>query len=84
MKLPNQAPPVFRTTTGLIKDSDQPHTVVNITQASRDSKLELFTSLIAGANYNAPMRFLTSVDSSGCHILSGGSMAMCLAASGLL
>ncbi len=84
MKLPNQATPVFRTATGLIKDSEQPHTVVNITQASQDSKLELVTNLIAGANYNAPMRFMTPVDSCGCHILSGSSMAMCLAGCGLL
>ncbi len=84
MKLPNQATPVFRTVTGIIKDIEQPRTVVNITQASRDSKLELVTDLVNGANYNAPMRFLTPVDSCGCHILSGSSMAMCLAACGLL
>ena len=85
MKLPNQAAPIFRTTTGLlIRESDQPHTVLNITRASRDSKAELFTSLIGGANYNASMKFLTPVDSCGCHILSGNSMAMCLASCGLL
>lgn len=84
MKLPNQAQPIFRNATGQIKDSEQPRIVVNIINASRDSKLELVTSLIAGGNYNAPTRFLTPVDSSGCHILSSSSMAMCLAVSRLL
>ncbi len=84
MKLPNQATPVFRTATGLIKDEEQPRIVINFADASTPSLLEHFTHLQAGANYNAPMRFLTPVDSCGCHILSGSSMAMCLAACGLL
>ena len=84
MKLPNQAAPVFRTATGLIKDGEQPRTVIDFAHASTESLLELYTNLQAGANYNAPMRLLTPVDSCGCHILSGSSMAMCLAACGLL
>jgi hypothetical protein len=101
MKLPNQATPVFRTATALIKfrtatdlikfrtatdlikgREEQPFTVIDFTHAT--NKLELSLNLVAGANYNAPMRFLPPVDSCGCHILSGSSMAMCLAACGLL
>ena len=79
MKLPNQAMPIFRTATGVIKNYEQPITVLNFTNASRDSKLDLLIKLVNGANHNAPMRYLAPVDSYGCHILSGNSMAMCLA-----
>ncbi|NEN88985.1 MAG: cyanobactin biosynthesis system PatB/AcyB/McaB family protein [Okeania sp. SIO3H1] len=76
MKLPIQAPPVIRT------DLFKPHTVVDLNSASNDTKRELLLSLLDGANYNDPMRFLMSADYCGCHILSGNSMAMCLAACG--
>ena len=88
MKLPKPVKPVFRTSIGLIETTRglpaQPDKVANIAQASRDQQIELITGLIHGANYNAPMRFLAPVDSCGCHILSGSSMATCLAACGLL
>ena len=84
MKLPNQAKPVFRTAIGRIKDTEQPHTVLDLARVSDNYLDEIRITLLHGANYNAPMRFLTPVDSCGCHILSGSSMAMCLAACGLL
>jgi hypothetical protein len=84
MKLPTQATPVFRTATGVIKNHEQPITVMNFTAASRDSKLSVITKIVNGANYNAPMRFLTPFGSYGCHMLSENSMAMCLAALGRL
>jgi cyanobactin biosynthesis protein (PatB/AcyB/McaB family) len=84
MKLPNQATPVFRTATGLIKDREQPCTVIDFAHASTENLLELSINLLAGANYNDPMRFLPSVNSYGGHILSGSSMAMCLAVCRLL
>jgi hypothetical protein len=84
MKPPIQATPVFRTATGVIKNHEQPITVLNFTHASLDSKFSVIVKLVNGGNYNAPMRFLTPVDSYGCHILSGNSMAMCLAAFGML
>lgn len=84
MKLPNQATPVSRNITGKIKDFEQPREVINFLHASFDSKFELVANLQAGANYNAPMRFLTPVDSCGCHILSESSMALCLDACGFL
>jgi len=77
MKLPIQAPPVIRT------DLFKPHKVLDLTHASRESQLELEFNLLHGANYDAPMRFLKSADYCGCHILSGNSMAMCLAACGV-
>ncbi|MEH1865820.1 MAG: cyanobactin biosynthesis system PatB/AcyB/McaB family protein [Nostoc sp.] len=76
MKLPIQAPPVKRT------DLFKPNTVVDLIHASRESQLELELNLLHGANYNAPMRFLMSPDYCGCHILSGNSIAMCLAVCG--
>ncbi len=78
MKLPIQAPPVIRT------DLFKPHTVVYLNSpcASNKTKRELLFSLLHGANYNAPMRFLMSADHCGCHVFSGNSMAMCLAACG--
>ena len=78
MKLPKQAAPVMR------PDLIKPQTVVDLARASRGQLFNLELDLLGGANYNEPMRFLTPVDSCGCHILSGGSMAMCLAACGLL
>ncbi|MDJ0899232.1 MAG: hypothetical protein QNJ55_10510 [Xenococcus sp. MO_188.B8] len=84
MKLPNHAKPVFRTVIGRIKDSEQPRTVVDIRHTSDDCLNQVRSTLYLGANYNAPMRFLTPVDYCGCHILSGSSMAMCLAACGML
>jgi hypothetical protein len=83
MKIPNQAAPVYRTATGVIKDNEQPIAVLDFTHASLASKLNLITNLIHGANYNAPMRFAPQFNSSGCHIFSENSMGMCLAAFGM-
>lgn len=77
MKLPIQSPPVMRT------DVIKPHTVVDLIHASREHLLELELGLLAGANYNAPMRFLMSADYSGCHLFSENSMAIGLATRGL-
>ncbi len=84
MKIPKQAMPVSRTATGWIdyKKNEQPNAVVNLVHAS--NRFNLGVDLISGANYNAPMRFLTPVDYCGCHILSGSSMAICLDACGIL
>ena len=84
MKLPKQALPVSRSAKGWIdyKKNEQPHTVVDIVHASNIADLRI--SLANGANHHAPMRFLTPVGSCGCHILSGSSMAVCLAACGML
>jgi cyanobactin biosynthesis protein (PatB/AcyB/McaB family) len=76
MKLPIQSQPVIRT------DLVKPDTVVDLINASREQLFELEVDLLHGANYNDPMRFLMSADYCGCHILSGNSMAMCLAACG--
>lgn len=85
MKLPKQSQPISRTITGLIKNSDQPAATIDFIHASHNSKLELLSNLQNGANYNAPMRFLeSSINSDNCYILSGNSMAMCLAVCGLL
>ena len=82
MKLPKQAVPVSKTTRGWIdyKKNEQPNSVVDFFHANSSSRFNLSIDLLGGANYNAPMRFLTPVGSHGCHILSGNSMAMCLAA----
>jgi hypothetical protein len=85
MKLPKQSQPISRTVIGLIKNSDQPVATIGIVHASSSSKRELLSNLIHGANYNSPMRFLeSSINSDNCYILSGNSMAMCLAVCGLL
>lgn len=84
MKLPKQSMPIFRTTTGKIKDNEQPIATIDFVHASRNYKSDLANRLINGANYNSPMRFLAPVDFYGCHLLSGNSMAMCLAAMGRL
>lgn len=82
-KLPIQAAPVTRTTTGLVSDNEQPFRVFNFKLASRQQKINIRLGLVNGANYNAPARFSVPVDSSGCYLLAGNSMALCLASFGL-
>lgn len=73
MKLPKQAKPVVRP--ALI----QPHTVLNLKNATNEQGLSLVLALQNGANYNDPMRFSTPIDFCGCHLLSRTSAAVCQA-----
>ena len=92
MKLPKQAKPVMRQTLatpfkrgrGQTLIPPPPHKVVDLYHASHTRRFDLLTDLAHGANYYDPMRYLISGDSCGCHILSGSSMAMCLASCRLL
>jgi len=84
MTLPKQSLPVIRTTTGRINHEEQPFETIDFLQASKSQRLSIVFDLLYGANYNAPARFLVPVDSPGCHLLSGNSMALCLASFGLL
>jgi cyanobactin biosynthesis protein (PatB/AcyB/McaB family) len=80
MKLPKQSLPIFRTVTGVIQNYEQPLSTVDFLHASQSTKIELLTRLLHGANYNIPARFIAPEDFRGCHMFSGNSMAMCLAA----
>ncbi|MGJ5675479.1 MAG: hypothetical protein ACR9NN_18000 [Nostochopsis sp.] len=84
MTLPKQSSPVIRTTTGRIKPEEQPFKTIDFEHASKQQKLNIIFALNFGANYHVPARFLVPVNSSGCHLLSGNSMALCLASFGLL
>jgi cyanobactin biosynthesis protein (PatB/AcyB/McaB family) len=80
MKLPKQSLPIFRTATGIIQNYEQPIMTVDFLHASQNTKIEILTRVLHGGNYNMPARFIPPEDFRGCHILSGNSMAMCLAA----
>ncbi|MBU7586457.1 MAG: hypothetical protein KAF91_26935 [Nostoc sp. TH1S01] len=77
MKIPIQSLPVIRT------DLIKPNTVADLIHAPKEQFLELELNLLHGADYNDPMKFLTSANYGGCQLLSENSMAMCLAAIGL-
>ncbi len=82
-KLPNQAAPVKRTTVGAFQNNEQPWSVLNFTPLNQEERLGFAYDLLSGANYNAPAKFLLTPNSSGCHIFSESSMAICLAYIGL-
>lgn len=84
MTLPKQSVPVTRTTTGLINKNEQPFQTLNFQLASKNQRLNIVLSLLHGANYNAPARFLLPVHSPGCHLLAENSMALCLESLSLL
>jgi cyanobactin biosynthesis protein (PatB/AcyB/McaB family) len=73
MKLPKQVKPVLRP--ALI----QPHTVLNLKNATNEQGLSLVFALQNGANYNDSMRFSTPIEVCGCHLLSVTSSAICQA-----
>jgi hypothetical protein len=83
-KLPNQAAPVTRTAIGLIKNHQQPFSVLDFRPLNNEQRLNFVWNLLSGANYNSPARFLLTDDSSGCHIFSESSMAICLASIDLI
>ena len=83
-KLPNQAAPVKRTTVGVLQNNEQPFSVLNFNPLNKQEKLNFTYDLLHGANYNVPAKFLLTSNSSGCHIFSESSMAICLASIGLI
>ncbi len=82
MKMPKQARPVKR------PELIEPYKTVDVINSAPpgnvDSLLNVRLDLLHGANYNDPMRLREPVQSCGCHIFSGTSMAQCLAACGLI
>lgn len=80
MRLPNLSEPVQRMTISKPGTLTEPRTTVNLNypEITGEKFRELLFDLRHGANYDAPSAYSMPVDSCGCHIFSGSSMAMCL------